>query len=65
MILGMETVIDMLRDGLMILRGCMVNMELAKEMLKEEDRTSFAMVRSCVLLTHGFKRRSRIKQRTV
>ena len=31
------TAMDMLGDGLMVLRVCMVSMELAKEMLSEED----------------------------
>ena len=39
-----ETLTDMLGDGLMVLR---VGMELAKEMLREEDYSSFVMKRSC------------------
>ena len=39
--------------------GCMVGMELAKEMLREEDYSSFVMKRSCMWQIHGSKRRSR------
>ena len=41
---------DMLEDGLMVLRVYMVDMDmdLAKEMLKEENYLSLAMKRSCV-----------------
>ena len=31
---------NMLGDGLMVLRVCMVGMELAKEMLREEEYSS-------------------------
>ena len=37
----------MLGDGLMVLRVCMVGMALAKEMLREEDYSSFVMKSSC------------------
>ena len=33
----------MLGDGLMVLRVCMVGKELAKEMLRKEDYSSFVM----------------------
>ena len=39
---------DMLGDGLMGLRICMVGMELPKEMLRKEDHLSSVMKRSCV-----------------
>ena len=39
---------DMLGDGLMVLRVCMVGIELTKEMLRVEGFWSFAMKRSCV-----------------
>ena len=38
---------DRLGDGLMVLRVCMVGMELEKEMLREEDYLSFVMKRFC------------------
>ena len=38
---------NMLADELMVLRVCMVGMESAKEMLKEEDYLSFVMKISC------------------
>ena len=38
---------DRLGDGLMVLRVCMVGMESAKDMLREEDYSSFVMKRSC------------------
>ena len=47
----------MFGDGLMVLRVCMVGKKLAKEMLKEEDYSSFAMKRSCAEKTHSLKRR--------
>ena len=37
----------------------MVGMELVKEMLKEEDYSSFVMKRICAWQTHGLKRRSK------
>ena len=46
---------DMLGDGLMVLRMCIVGMELAKEMLREEDYSSFVMKRSCASQIHGLK----------
>ena len=36
MVLGLGTSTDMLGDGLMALKVCMVGMDLAKEMLMEE-----------------------------
>ena len=56
---------EMLGDRLMVLRVCMVGMELAKEMLREEHYSSFVMKRSCAWQIHGFKRRSREKYHTV
>ena len=53
---------DMLGDGLMVLRVSMVSMELAKEMLREESCSSFAM-ELCVTNT-WLKRKSREKQHT-
>ena len=50
------TSMDMLGDGLMVLRACMVGMELAKEMMREEDYSSFVMKRSCSWHIHGLKR---------
>ena len=47
--------VDMLRDGLMALRVCMVGMELAKEMLREEDYSNFVIKKSCVWQIHGLK----------
>ena len=51
----------MLGDGLMVLRLGMVGMELAKEMLREEDYSSFVMKRSSAWQIHVLKRRSREK----
>ena len=51
----------MLGDGLMVLKVCMVGIELAKEMLREEDYSSFAMKRSCAWQIHGLKKRNRKK----
>ena len=42
-----ETSADMLGDELMVLRVCMVGMELAKEMLREKDYSSIVVKRSC------------------
>ena len=42
-----RTLTDILRDRLMVLRMCMVGMKLAKEMLREEDYSSFLMKSSC------------------
>ena len=39
------TLLDMLGDELMVLRVCMVGMELAKETLREENHSSFLMKR--------------------
>ena len=36
---------EMLGDELMVLRVCMVGVELAKEMLNEEEYSSFVMKR--------------------
>ena len=47
---------DMLEDELMILRVCMVGKELAKEMLRKEDYSSYVMKRNCVWQIHGLKR---------
>ena len=58
-ILRVDFSTDMLEDGLMVIRVCMVGMELAKEMLKEEDYLNAAMKRSCAWQTHGLKRRSK------
>ena len=52
-------------DGVMVLRVSMVGVELAKEMLREEDCSSFLMKTSCVLQTHGLKRRSKEKQHAI
>ena len=52
---------DMLGEGLMVLRVWMVSMELANEMLREEDYQSFMMKRSCARQIHGLKTRSRKK----
>ena len=41
--------------------GVLVGLELEKEMLREEDYSSFAMKRSCAWQIHGLKRRSREK----
>ena len=49
------TLVDMLGDGLMALRVCMVGMELAKEMLREEDYSNFVVKRSCAWQIHGLK----------
>ena len=40
---------------------CMIGMELAKEMLRKDDCSSFLMKRSCARQIHGLKRRSREK----
>ena len=40
-VLGMGASTDMLGNGLMILRVCIVGMELAKEMLRKEDYLRF------------------------
>ena len=45
---------DVLGDGLMVLRMSMLEMELAKEMLRGEDCRSFAMKSSCALQTLTF-----------
>ena len=37
MLLGLGTLTDVLGDGLMVLRVCMMGMEFAKEVLREED----------------------------
>ena len=50
---------NMLEDGLMVLRVCMVGMEFAKEMLRKEDYLSFVIKKSCALQIHGLTRRSR------
>ena len=43
---------DMLGNGLMVLRVCMVGMELEKEMLREEDYSSFVIKKElCVANT--------------
>ena len=48
-----EVVIDLggfnghVERRMMVLRVCMMNMELAEEMLREEDYSSFVMKRSC------------------
>ena len=55
------TLTDILGDEFMVLRMCMVHMELAKEVLRKEDYSSFVTKRSCVWQTHGLKRRSRKK----
>ena len=52
---------DMFGDRLMVLKVCMMDMELAKEMLREEDYSSFVMKRGCAWQTHGLKKRSREK----
>ena len=65
MIFGLGTSTDMLGDGLMVLRVSMVNMELAKEILREEDFLNFAMKKSCDWQTHGLKKRSKEKQHAV
>ena len=59
--LARETSTNMLGDGLMALRVCMVGMELAKEMLREEDYSSFAMKSNSAWQIHGLKKRSREK----
>ena len=41
------TSVDMLAGGLMVLRVCMMSMESAKEILREEDYSSFVMKMSC------------------
>ena len=56
-----ETSTNMLGDGLMVLRVCIVGMKLEKAMLREEDYSSFVMKRSCAWQIHGRKRRSREK----
>ena len=53
-ILGIST--DMLGDELMVLRVCMVGTESAKEMLREEDYSSFATKKSYARQIHGLKR---------
>ena len=58
MILGLA---DMVGDGLMISRKCVMDIELAKEMLKKEDFSRFTIKRRCVWQTHDLKRRSRRK----
>ena len=55
------TSVDMLGDGLMVLRVCVVGMELAKEMLKKVDYFSSVMKSSCAWQIHGLKRKSREK----
>ena len=37
----------------------MIGMELAKEMLRKEDCSGFAVTRSCARQIHGLKRRSK------
>ena len=56
-----RTLTDMLEDGLIVLRVCMMGIELEKEMLRKKDHLSFVMKRSCAWQTHGLKRRSREK----
>ena len=53
--------LKMLGDRLMVLRVCIVDMKLAKELLREEDYSSFVMKRSCAQQIHGLKRRNREK----
>ena len=43
----------------MVLRVSIMDMKLAKEMLKEEDCSSFAIKRSSILQIHGLKRRAK------
>ena len=45
---------DFRGDGFMVLRVCMVDIELEKEMLREKDYSSFVM-KSCAWQIHGLK----------
>ena len=49
---------DLLGEGLMILMECVANMDLAKQMSKKKDCSSFAIKRCCVWQTHSLKRSS-------
>ena len=61
----MHFLTDMLVDGLTALRMCrMVVRILVKQMLMKEDCLSFAIKRSCMQQTRGFKRMSRGKKRS-
>ena len=58
MILGMGFSTHMLEDGMMILRVSMVDIKLAKETLRKENCSSFAMKRSCVWQTDYLKKKT-------
>ena len=57
-VLGMGDFSGHVEDGLMVLRVCMMGMQLAKEVLREDTFSSFVMERSCAWQIHGLKKRS-------
>ena len=47
---------DLLRNGIMVLKVCKAEMALANEILRKECFLSFAKKQSCVRHIHGFQR---------
>ena len=52
---------DMFGSELMVLRVCVVEMELVKEKLSEKHPSRFAIKRNCVWKTLSFQKRNKQK----